>query len=69
MSSTGCVNKGVMMSTQEMALAGLCAYKKAIDELFIELGNKRAGDWGIINDNLIKGNDALEKIKEAISNN
>jgi len=39
---------------------GLISAQKAIDELFAELGNKRAGDWGVINDNLVKVNKALK---------
>lgn len=33
------------------------------EELFAELGNKRAGDWGIINDGLVE----FEKLRKALT--
>lgn len=48
---------------QEQLLEQLRKTQKAIDELFAELGNKRAGDWGIINEGCLALTAAIRELE------
>ncbi len=46
--------------TQKLLYDTMVAVQRAVDELFKELGDKEAGDWGVINEGLLQLRTAIE---------
>ena len=52
---------------EKLAYNALLAQKDAISELFKELGNKEAGNWGIINGGLSQADETIKVLEKRLS--
>jgi 1-aminocyclopropane-1-carboxylate deaminase/D-cysteine desulfhydrase-like pyridoxal-dependent ACC family enzyme len=53
----------LLASVKKLRKALAKLYGPVIEEMFAEMGKKRAGNWGIINDGLLEAQTALKETK------
>ena len=54
---------------EQLAYNALIAQKEAVAELFKELGNKEAGNWGIINGGLVQADETIKVLEKSWNEN
>lgn len=60
------IERDRLRDSNKELLEALQSQQRVVDELFKELGNKEAGNWGIINDGLCQAGKAIAKAERPV---